>query len=264
VAQIFVSHSRQDNLLRPWFDTIFAGEPNVGAVRFEFEEKTDYPILLIRFLIQNSDALFILLSREIASSGTQHTGNWMCAEVGMAGGLNKPVWLFEAMEEPIPFPIPFIDHYVRLPFADPAKGDRMFSGVRNIVKSYGNQEQANLKHQLWLDAGHISCSRSDCRARFQIYQSNQDFERCPVCCTSLLWPVATRVCMGCQGQGNLGLLDAPLDCKNCLGSGSFSVDMGSERCAKCDGQGVTPESTICSECRGNRFEQWELAPPGSW
>ena len=264
MAQIFVSHSRRDNELRPWFDTIFAGEPNVGAVRFEFEEKTDYPIEYIRFLIKNSDALFILLSGEIVSSGTLHTGNWMCGEVGMAGGLNKPVWLFETMEKPIPFPIPFIDHYMRLPFEDPAHTDAMFSAVRNIVKSYANKEEASLRHELWLDAGHISCNRPDCRARFQIYQSNQHFERCPVCCTSRRWPFATRICLNCRGQGRLGLLAGNPDCKYCLGSGSFNVDMGSERCAPCGGQGVTPESTICSECRGNRFEQWEWAPKGSW
>ena len=36
MAQIFVSHSRDDIRLRQWFDEIFAGSP-VKAIRFEFE-----------------------------------------------------------------------------------------------------------------------------------------------------------------------------------------------------------------------------------
>lgn len=262
MAQIFVSHSSRDGRLRPWFDTIFAGA-NLNAVRFEFEDRSDYPIEQIRFLIRNSDALFVLLTQEIFSSGTLHTGNWLSAEVGMAGGLNKPVWLFETMEDPVLFPMPFIDHYVRLPFEDQSRSDRMFSAVRKIVRSYASEDEQNLRHQFWLDAGHISCSEPNCRARFQIYQSNHQFERCPVCCTSLRWPVATRVCLNCQGRGWVGPIAGSADCSICLGSGSFTVDMGSGACKSCDGQGGTPRSGICGECLGNCFVQWERVPQGS-
>ena len=263
MPQIFVSHSSRDEKLRPWFDTIFAGA-NLNAVRFEFEDKSDYPIEQIRFLIRNSDALFVLLTQEIFSSGTLHTGNWLSAEVGMAGGLNKPVWLFETMEEPISFPMPFIDHYLRLPFDDSERSDAMFGAVRNIVRSYATEDAQNLKGSIWLDAGHLVCLEPKCRARFQIYQSNGHFDRCPVCCTSQRWPVAMRICRNCQGLGYLGVSAGSSECTYCLGSGSFHVDMGAERCARCNGQAVTADGAICTECLGNCFVQWERVPRGKW
>ena len=85
----------------------------------------------------------------------------------MAGGMNKPVWLFDIAENPVIFPVPFVDHYVSLPLGEPDKMEDMFKAARGIVHAYGTEERDPLRNRLWLDAGHLKCSNQGCQATFQ-------------------------------------------------------------------------------------------------
>ena len=157
---IFVSHSRRDQDLAPWFDRVFARD-RVDAVQFEFEceAQEENPIGNLRQRLESSVALFVLLSPEIMSSGTPHTGNWVSAEVGLARGLNKPIWVFERLSNPVNFPLPFVDHYVRLPIDMPLGDMRAFEFVRAVIKDYGALYPPG---EPWEGTGRLGCSNTGC------------------------------------------------------------------------------------------------------
>ena len=266
MATIFISHSRRDNDLAPWFDRVFARE-NVEALQFEFEFEAlrENPTDNLTQLLRASSALFVLNTPEIARTGTLHTGNWISAEVGMARALGKPIWVFERVSNHAEFPVPYVDHYVRLS----TNNDDMsfFQLVRTIIQQYSGSRPPP---KLWSGASHLFCSKNpSCQTFFQIHQSNRDFDRCPACCTRDAWDMATLICPACGGKGG--------GCNYCLDRGSFFVDMSSDPCSGCDGQGVvyldtistrtprrvtraTPRQAPCQWCKGTRYQRWENTP----
>jgi hypothetical protein len=258
MSRVFVSHSSRDKDLAPWFDTIFARE-KVEAVRFEFEYEARQkdPIAELILRVQTSVAMFVLLSPETTSGGTMHTGNWMCAEVGMARGLGKPVWVFERLSKPIDFPVPFVDHFVRLPDNGP-EDIEYFQFLRSVISGYGTPEPPV---EPWLRAGRLQCSRQDCQATFQIHQSNHDFGRCPVCCTRGKWDMAGMTCPECNGTGSVfATLRRASPCGNCQGNGGFLVNMGAKPCQACDGKGFLSQGgttgAVCVTCKGTGSSLW--------
>ena len=115
MSTIFISHSQRDKVLPDFFDVVFAREPTT-AIRFpfEFSAQVDNPTITLVTLLTSSVALFVMLSPEIQTTGTLHTGNWISTEVGIAKGRGIPIWVFELVSEPVDFPVPYVDHYIRL------------------------------------------------------------------------------------------------------------------------------------------------------
>jgi hypothetical protein len=269
MASIFLSHSARDSHLAPCFDTLFARE-NIEAVRFEFEfdAQREDPIANLRTKLQDSLALFVLLTPWITATGTFHTGNWVCAEVGMARGLNIPIWVFDSLRQPTNFPVPFVDHYVLIDLSgDLAADSYAIQSLRPFVREYSGRYRPA---EPWMDAGYLGCFNEHCQTVFQIHQSNHEIDRCPACCTPGPWRMANKTCINCAGRGvTSALLRSPSDCPVCNGSGALLVNMGSEFCDRCEGQGivspavehvgsVTARQIICVVCRGTGYQGWQL------
>ena len=180
MAQIFISHSRRDVALRQWFDEVFAGVA-VRAVRFEFEfeAQAEDPIPSIVQLVQQSVALFVLLGSNVFSR-TRHTSNWISAETGLAKAFNVPIWVFEDIVNPVEFPVPFVDHYVRLRLDTPEHYDVVRSWVGSyqpIIRSRDPVSSSDL----------LLCNNAGCKSLFQIHQPKHEIDRCPVCMTAQRW-----------------------------------------------------------------------------
>ena len=180
----------------------------------------------------------------------------------MARGLGKPVWVFERWSNPINFPVPFVDHFVRLPDSGPDdKG--YFQFLRAVVSAYCMTVPPV---EPWLRTGRLQCSRPDCQATFQIHQGSHDIGRCPVCCTLGKWDMALMTCAKCNGSGNVFTVLPPTSpCDNCQGSGALIVDMGAKPCPTCKGQGFLSQgasaSAVCVTCRGTASSHWAYWNP---
>jgi hypothetical protein len=266
--RIFLSHSRLDTDLAPWFDTVLASE-KVEGVRFgfDFEAQEGNPIEELQRRLESCAAFFVLLSPPVVGR-TLHTSNWVSAEVGLAHGLGKPIWVFDRTERPIQFPVPFASHYYRLSLGPSQSSNADSEFVRAVVRAYGSTTPPE---EPWEGAGFLRCPQAQCQAVFQIHQSNREIDRCPVCCTATRWDTALVPCASCKGKGTAtSLFPYPpfSACQNCGGSGWFLVDMGSGSCPGCEGQGrvlimpaaFNPFST-CKRCRGTRYQRWQPMKP---
>ena len=266
MASVFVSHTKDDKDLLVWFDQAFARE-QVNAIRFEleFEAQKQDPIHELHSRLKNSNALFVLLSPRLLSRSTLHTSNWVSAETGMARALGKPIWVFERWDSPIGFPVPFVNHFVRLPPGEPSEQPLYFQLVRDIIKSYS----ISAPREPWSRAGLLRCSNLSCQTSFQIHQNNFDIGRCPACCSESHWEMAARICVECNGKGKSGPLLFQTSCKSCDGIGYLQADMSSSVCANCKGAGTrvrranrsTPHSAntirvVCETCQGTGYERW--------
>jgi hypothetical protein len=74
--------------------------------------------------------MFVLLSPHL--SGTAYTQNWVSYEVGLACGLNKPVWVYEHLQDPVQFPIPYLTDYV---LYEPQNREHL-DAIKRLVESY--------------------------------------------------------------------------------------------------------------------------------
>lgn len=184
MAQIFVSHSRDDIRLRQWFDEIFAGSP-VKAIRFEFEfeAQAENPIPSIVQMIQGSAALFVLLGTNLLYRPTMHTTNWVSAEVGLAKGFNIPIWVFENITSPISFPVPFVDHYVRIRLDMPE--------YHTVVREWVNAYQPIIRQRDPIRGEAMPCGNPGCKSVLQVHQPWEDMDRCPVCTMLQTWSKTT-------------------------------------------------------------------------
>lgn len=95
MTSIFISHSKQDSDIISTFKSAF-NESDVYPVLMEFERFSNPPWMTIKNNIENSRALFVLLSNNLKIS--PHTQNWVSYEVGIAVEANKEVWVFEDLK----------------------------------------------------------------------------------------------------------------------------------------------------------------------
>jgi hypothetical protein len=110
MAQIFISHSKNDKDLIHFFLEAFAGtkvKPHLEEL--EKELPTGINAQKIQQDIQDSNAVFVLLSENVES--LKHTRDWVNWECGTA--INKDIWIFEPFNSlgKISVVIPRFDHY---------------------------------------------------------------------------------------------------------------------------------------------------------
>lgn len=130
MANIFVSHSRQDTDLVDFFGRA----SDATGVQLIFEEfETDFnedaSSAIIIADIQSSNALFILLSQNVQN--ISHTRDWVLWETGI--GVGRDIWVFEhhVQTGSISIVIPYLSHYVIID-----TDELSFNYVLEIIKSY--------------------------------------------------------------------------------------------------------------------------------
>ena len=111
MAQIFISHSKQDKDIIHFFLEAFAGtkvKPHLEEL--EKEPPAGVTAGKIEHDIQISNAVFVLLSENVEH--LKHTRDWMVWECGTAK--NKDIWVFEPFESlgKIRVVVPRLNHYV--------------------------------------------------------------------------------------------------------------------------------------------------------
>lgn len=185
MADIFIAHSRYDIALRQWMDEAFAAE-KVAAVRLEFEVavREGEPVEILQNMLKQCSALLVLLGPQIASRGL-HTSNWVAAEVGMARGLDIPIWVVEDWHEPINYPVPFVDHYVRL---DRQSMEHQ-NWLRDKIRWYGAKRPRFPKVNDITGEHVLHCGNPECGSGFKIHNPIENVEKCPVCLTPQRWIV---------------------------------------------------------------------------
>ena len=110
--KVFISHSKWDPHLE-FFQKLFAMLP-IESKWLELESVFAPPSIYIREQINQSDAVFVLLSQPLVE--LPHTNNWVAFEVGLAansGTQGLDVWVFEPRNEYIDFAVPYLTHYMR-------------------------------------------------------------------------------------------------------------------------------------------------------
>lgn len=129
MAQIFVSHSKRDHELVTSISSCLRSA-NIQPILEEFTPETTPPYAKIYSDMRNSEAAFLLLSPNVTIS--PHTQNWICYEVGLAHAFNKPVYVFEQIDCPINFPVPYVSDYV---VYDP-KNASDWTKIESIAKNH--------------------------------------------------------------------------------------------------------------------------------
>lgn len=119
---VFISHSKDDPNT-DFFHQVFS-QLDAKSIWMEFENISAPPFVSIRDQVNDSDALFVLLSDHLI--GLAHTNNWVSFEVGLAANLNMsrsssqelstiglPVWVFEPLDKDIHYTVPYCTHYMK-------------------------------------------------------------------------------------------------------------------------------------------------------
>ncbi len=130
MAQIFVSHSKEDKELVLFFSQAFKGT-NVNPIFEEFKQITSgtrTPPKVLRD-IENSNAVFVILSHNVHR--IPYTRDWVVWEAGV--GKNRDIWVFEPYRDlgKIQVAIPYLRHYVVF-----GLNVAWLEYIRNIIKSY--------------------------------------------------------------------------------------------------------------------------------
>ena len=127
MAQIFVSHSKEDKDIRLFFGDIF-GKTRVEDRFIEYEKYQPPAWNYIQQEIAKSVALFVLLGQNVQRLA--HTQVWIGSETGAVPS-GKEVWVFEHLQQICDVPIPNVHHYMLYNY-DMAFHDY----IRAIVQSY--------------------------------------------------------------------------------------------------------------------------------
>lgn len=132
MAQIFISHSAKDTRIIEFINRAFAST-KVEAKYEEIEAILDgrRTAQQITADIGRSNAVFILLGENVEK--LHHTQQWVLWESGVAGAVNKDLWVFEAHEDQgrLSVLIPHLHHHVCFEYSEP-----WLAYIRAVVSSY--------------------------------------------------------------------------------------------------------------------------------
>lgn len=170
---VFISHSKHDRRLE-FFHKVFSGL-HTKAVWMEFENIKPPPYQSIKNFVNESNALFVLLSPELFN--LKHTANWVAFEVGLAANWRSPaliqkiiqdridVYVFEPLSERVDFCVPYCTYYMQYNESD--------------------VEVKFLKELVDLAPSHnkgipIKCPYPQCQIEFKLLNVTENFV-CPSC-----------------------------------------------------------------------------------
>ncbi len=178
MGRIFISHSREDDEGRRFFDKILASVEHQGYW-YSWEGPTPPHAQTLIEAIKASESMFVLLSKPMENPQTR---SWVGYEVGVAAALKKKVWVFEPEEIKIDVPVPFVTGYIQYPKT--LKQKNIFP-YHTIIRDAGAnipEDPSPNETPLFLST---FCAYEDCRSPFFRYVSQDSF-RCPSCRRELL------------------------------------------------------------------------------
>ena len=165
-GKVFISHSKRDPNLG-FFQSLFA-MLRIESTWIELEDVVPPPSVYIREQVNQSDAVFVLLSQPLTE--LPHTNNWVAFEVGLAancGAQGLDVWVFEPLDEHIDFAVPYFTHYMR------------YHTERNALTWLRDMLRETKAESIGIP---VQCSYDDCKIAFNYlsrYFTNDFY--CPAC-----------------------------------------------------------------------------------
>ena len=174
MVRIFLSHSKADKEILDFFLKVF-GLAGVQAISVEFEYFPPPPWQFIKRQMFLSNALFLLLGPNVIDRGI-YTQNWISFEIGLACQLKKAIWVFEQIDIPVRFPVPYLNHYV---LYDPKNREHL-DYIRGVIEIY---KQAPFLRKIPFYA-RINCPNNGCKISFSLHTEMKEFE-CPSCRTMI-------------------------------------------------------------------------------
>ena len=184
--QVFISHSKDDPNL-DFFHRIFSGM-KTRSVMMEFEKITPPSYEIIRRKVNESDAVWVLLSDYLLER--LHTNNWVSFEIGLAANRQKSifplyppqigieVYVFESLGRQIDFPVPYCNYYM------PYEGNREeLKFLRNVIKAAPYLGKIGTP---------VRCPYPDCNIKFKLLRDAKQFI-CPACRKRIEFKAPTRI-----------------------------------------------------------------------
>lgn len=173
MARVFISHSKEDDQGRVFFDKLFGSVEHEGYW-YSWEGPTPPHAKTIIEAIKGSASVFVILSKPMENP---YTRSWVGYEVGVAAALGKNIWVFEPVEENVSVPVPYVTGYIQYPTTLDEK--RVFP-YHTLVKSAGVTIPEDPKPETEPRFIRTFCSYEDCKSPYYLFVLGNDFE-CPVC-----------------------------------------------------------------------------------
>ena len=181
MAQVFISHSKDDEVGKNFFKSLFQSVEH-KAYWYSWEGPKPPHAHTLREAILSSASVFVVLSKQMEYP---HTRIWVGYEVGIASALKLNVWVFEPSNEICNVPVPYVTGYLKFPQSIQNKNTYPFI---EIVESAGksteickNPPYTLLEFSMPPQLVHIRCSNDNCSAEYYIRETLKDSIHCPVC-----------------------------------------------------------------------------------
>jgi len=141
----------------------------------EFEDITPPPYQSIKNFVNQSDAIFVLLSRSLLQK--LHTDNWVSFEIGLAANWRSfyliprifqdriDVFVFEPSQDPVDYAVPYCTYYM------------LYSGTTEELKFLRELVQNAPLHNKGIP---IKCPYDNCSIEFKLLSDTTEFN-CPTC-----------------------------------------------------------------------------------
>jgi len=179
MKQVFVSHTKKDELFCNEFDRICA-RVGIRAFRSEDEKILKPAWKTIKEEMKKSIAMFFLVGEELVQSQDlndhewRYTQNWIAYEMGLACQVGIDVWAI-CDDVLINFPIPYINNYLTVSL----KHKPAFDYLRGILQEYKNGQTFSYPYRDF----EIICPYDDCKMEFNFHVELEPGGkiRCPQC-----------------------------------------------------------------------------------
>lgn len=189
--QIFVSHTKFD---ADFFNFLDSAEARLGKIRLyrsEYEKIGSLPWLVIMEELDKSDALFLLIGKELVKAQTaadtsptarekwKHTQNWIAYEIGIASKKMMDVWVL-CDDVEINFPVPYLNNYALHRDFDLYK---RILGDYSKGKKYPSWSLALTPSLVRAKRTAVRCPYDKCGVVFNLHSSVRKGEiyKCPSC-----------------------------------------------------------------------------------
>ncbi len=185
-VQVFVSHTQKDVEFCDIFDRACA-RVGIKAFRSEFEKIKLPAFETIRNAIRNSQALFLLIGKELVSaqalhdSSWEHTQNWIAYEIGIACEREIDVWVI-CDDVKLNFPVPYLNNYL----TQSLRHKNSFDYFVWVLGKYAGGVKTTFPDDKFV----TQCPYADCKA---IYNLNVRLRTggtivCPQCLQTIVFP----------------------------------------------------------------------------